>query len=150
VTGSNPYDVTRVPLADTQPPIPRRPVFITIALTLLWILLAMTALGSIAHLRSLENPGDAGSFGYIAYLAGMVLVPAFLLAKIAQARNWARIALLILYVLNLLLRIFLFVNDGQFTVSVAAWFMVPAFVASIAFMLLFLPRSGRWFATMRR
>jgi cellulose synthase/poly-beta-1,6-N-acetylglucosamine synthase-like glycosyltransferase len=102
-------------------------------------------LGSIAPLRTLESPSDAGSVGYIAYLAGMVLVPAFLLITIGQARNWGRIALLILYGLNFLFRIFLFVNDGQFKVSLAAWILVPAIVQSIAFLLLFLPRSATWF-----
>lgn len=142
---SNPYEVTRAPLADAKPSHAKRPAFVTIALALLWALLALTALGSIAQLRTLESPSDPGSVGYVAYLAGMVLVPAFLLVNIAQARNWARITLLILYVLNLLFRIFLFVNDGRFTVSLATWLVVPAVLESIAFLLLLLPRSGGWF-----
>lgn len=150
MTESNPYEVTQVPLADAEPSISRRPVFVTIALALLWILLALTALGSIGQLRILTNPSDPGSVGYVAYLAGMVLVPAFLLAKIGQARNWARIALLVLYVLNFLFRIFLFVNDGQFPAALAVGFVVPAFFESIAFVLLFLPRAGRWFGANHR
>jgi hypothetical protein len=143
---SNSYEVTRAPLADVDPPIAKRPTLVTVALALLWTLLALTALGSITQLSRLENPSDPGSVGYIAYLAGMVLVPAFLLVKSARARNWARIALLILYILNFLFRVFLFVNDGQFTVSLAAWIIVPAMLDAIAFLLLFLPRSGDWFA----
>jgi hypothetical protein len=42
------------------------------------------------------------------------------------------------------------VNDGQFTVSLAAGFVVPAIFEAIAFFLLFLPRSGGWFGKRTR
>src|SRR5262245_33132345 len=109
---TNPYEVTLAPVADVEPPIAKRPVFVTVALALLWILLALTALGSITQLRTIDSLRDPYTVSYVVYLSGMVLVPAFLLVAIARARNWARITLLILYVLNFLFRIFLFVNDG--------------------------------------
>ncbi len=66
--------------------------------------------------------------------------------KIAHAGNWARIALLVLYALNFFFRIYLFVNDGQFILSLAAWIILPAVIEAFAFCLLFLPGSGRWFS----
>jgi hypothetical protein len=145
VSHTNPYEVTRAPLVDPKPSIARRPVFVTTALVLLWLLLAFKALGSITQVRALANSSDPVSVGYFAYLAGLVFVPAFLLMKIAHAADWARIALLIVYVLNLLFRIFLFVNNGIFTLSLAAWLIVPASIELIALALLFLPRSSHWF-----
>jgi hypothetical protein len=40
---------------------------------------------------------------------------------------------------------FLFMNDGQFTVALAAWIAVPVIIQAIALVMLFLPGSGRWF-----
>jgi hypothetical protein len=142
---TNPYEVPRAPLADVPLSLAKRPMVVTISLVLLWTLLAFTALGSIAHLSRITNVSDMGSIGYIAYLAGMVLVPGFLLVKVAQARNWARIAIVVLYAMNLLFRVFLGVIGGQYTLELTAWIIVPAVVQAIAFVMLFLPGANRWF-----
>jgi hypothetical protein len=142
---ANPYEVTRVPVADAQPPVVKRPVFVTVALALLWILLVLMALGSIAQIRTLASVSDMGSMVYIAYLAGMVLVPAFLLVMIAQSHNWARIALVLFYFVSWMFRVFLFVNDGNVAAAFSGWFLMPVIATLIAFALLFLPGSGRWF-----
>ena len=75
----------------------------------------------------------------------MTFVPTFLLVSISRASSWARVALLVLYALNTLFRVFLFVNDGVFTASRAAWLFVPVTVDFVALTLLFLPTSNRWF-----
>jgi hypothetical protein len=142
---ANPYKAPRTVVADEPSTIAKRPVIVTIALALLWTLLTFAALGSLSHVQTLESATDPWSVAYLAYLAGMVLAPAFLLANIARARNWARIALLVLYLLNFMFRVFLFVNDGQFTFSIVAWLFIPAIIELIAFILLFLPSSGDWF-----
>jgi membrane protease YdiL (CAAX protease family) len=78
---SDPYQVTPAS-AEVQQPILRRPVCVTIALVILWILLACTALGSIAQLSKPLNSGEQESMLYVAYLAFMVFVPALLLELI--------------------------------------------------------------------
>ena len=142
----NPYQVTLTSV-DSQQCVIGRPMYVTIALVILWILLTCAVLGSVAQLSKPLNPGAQESVLYVAYLALMIFVPAFLLVKVARASNWARVALLILYGINFLFRIYLFVNDGQFTVPVAAWVIVPAAIQAIAFGLLFLPGSSKWFAS---
>lgn len=145
MSGANPYEVTRVAVADARPLTVKRPIFVTTALALLWILLVLMALGCIARIRALTSVSDAGSMAYIAYLVGMILVPAFLLVMIAQSHNWARFALLIFQVVDWMFRIFLFVNDGNLAAALSGWFLMPVIVTLIAFLLLFLPSSGRWF-----
>lgn len=142
----NPYEVVpRAPIAEARPTIARRPVLVTIALVLLWILLVCRALGSIGQLNNVTNWSNPYSAAYATYLCAMILVPAFLLVHTAHGGNWARIALLSLYASNLIFRIFLFVNDGQFTTPVAAWLVVPASVEATSLVLLFLPKASCWF-----
>lgn len=141
----NLYEATRAPLVDVNVPAAKRPVFVTIALVLLWILLTIPAWGTIAGLMTLGNLSDPFSVAYIAYLAALALVPALLLANIARAKNWARIALLIFYGADLLFRIFLSMNDARSTGSFVPWTLLPALFEAIAFTLLFVPPSNRWF-----
>src|SRR5690242_14146023 len=93
----NLYEATRAPLVDVNGPTAKRPVFVTLALVLLWILLTIPAWGAMSELMSPRNLSNPFSVAYIAYLAGSALVPACLLVNVARARNWARIALLIFY-----------------------------------------------------
>ncbi len=143
----NPYEVQRAPIIEVRSSIARRPSLVTIALALLWILLVFRALGSIGQLSSITNWSNPYSAAYAIYLCAMIIVPAFLLVHTARGRNWARIALLSLYALNFIFRIFLFVNDGQFTVLVAAWLVVPASVDAMCLVFLFLPKTNCWFRT---
>ena len=142
---SNPYEVTRVPLADVSASIAKRPALVTIALVLLWILLTIPAWGTIAELMTRRDLSNPFSVAYIAYLAVLALVPAFLLANVARARNWARIALLIFYAADLLFRIFLSVNAARTGGSSEPGTLLPAVFEAIAFTLLFVPQSNRWF-----
>jgi len=141
---ANPYEVTRAPVADATPSRATRPLPVTISLWLFWILLTMTALGSYSRLVNFEGATDPGSISYIAYLVALVLVPALLIVQIRLARNWARIAMLIFYIMDFMFRTLLFVMSGLYTPSAVAWFIVPLIVQAIAFTLLFLPQSNAW------
>lgn len=146
---TNPYEPTRAPLADAIASMDRRPRVVTVALSLFWILIALTALASAMQLRTLANFSDPRSIAYASYLVFLIVAPAFLLVNIAWARNWARIALLIFESLALLFRIMLIVNEGQFGMPLAVWVIGPALIRLIAFVLLFLPQANRWFAKLR-
>ena len=141
---ADPYEVTRAPVADATPSIARRPLPVTISLWLFWILLTMTALGSYSRLINFEIATDPGSISYIAYLVALVLVPAALLMQVRLARNWARIAMLIFYIMDFMFRTLLFAIGGRHTPPDVAWFIVPPIVQAIAFTLLFLPQSNAW------
>jgi hypothetical protein len=139
----NPVEVARAHVAaeHSSPP----PRIVTVSLVLLWSLVAARALGSIAEIATIPRPIDSWLASYITYLAVMTFVPSLLLVRISRASSWARIALLVLYVLNTLFRVDLFVNDGLFTASRAAWLIAPVIVDFVALTLLFLPTSSRWF-----
>jgi hypothetical protein len=142
---TNPTEVISAPSADPASSLAKRPKLVTIALAVLWAVVALTALATFSHLRMLERPIDPLTWGYVAYAIGLVTVPSFLLIFVAQARNWARFAILILYVLNFKFRIYLLLNDGVFTVPAVGGVLVPAVLQSVALLFLFLPRSGHWF-----
>ena len=141
---ANPYEVTRAPVADASPSAARRPLPVTISLWIFWILLAMTSLGSYLRLINFEGATGPGSISYFVYLVALVLVPGFLLTQVRLARNWARIAMLIFYIMDFMFRTLLFVIGGHHAPSDVAWFIVPPIVQAIAFTLLFLPQSNAW------
>jgi hypothetical protein len=141
----NPIEAAHGHVTAEHAPPQKRPRIVTVSLVLLWSLVAARALGSIAEIATIPRPFDSWSASYIAYLAVMTFVPTFLLVSISRASSWARVALLVLYALNTLFRVFLFVNDGVFTASRAAWLFVPVTVDFVALTLLFLPTSNRWF-----
>jgi hypothetical protein len=141
----DPYQAPRVPVADAPRVIARRPRFVTVALVILWILLVMTALGCFKRFMELLALDPPFEWGFAAYLCAIVVVPAWLLVKIKQGRNWARIAATIFYGLNILFRIYLLLNDGDFAAPVVGYALVPAAIQSLAFVLLYLPRSRAWF-----
>jgi hypothetical protein len=141
----NSVESARAHAVDGHPSSLKRPWFVTASLVLLWGLLVVRALGSISRIAMIPGPIDSHSASYITYLATMILVPGFLLVRIAGASSWARNALLVLYALNTLFRVYLFVNDGQFTASGAAWLIAPVVVDFIALALLFVPTSNHWF-----
>lgn len=141
---ANPYEVTRAPVAEVTPSMARRPLPVTISLWIFWVLLAMTALGSYSRLIDFEGAINPGSISYFVYLVALVLVPALLLTQIRLARNWARIAMLIFYIMDFMFRTLLFVIGGQHAPPEVAWFIVPPIFQAIAFTLLFLPQSHAW------
>jgi hypothetical protein len=142
---NNPYEAPRVLVADVPRVIARRPRFVTVALVLLWILLVMTALGCIKRFMELLTLASPFEWGFAAYLCAIVVVPAWLLVKIGQGRNWARIAATLFYGLNLLFRLYLLVNDRDFSAPAVSYVLVPAMIQALAFLLLYLPRSQTWF-----
>lgn len=142
---NNPYQAPRVPLADVPRVIARRPRFVTVALAILWILVVIMAMGSVRRLKELGSPNEPLEWLFAAYLFGIVVVPAWLLVKIRQGRNWARIGATIFYGLNILFRIYLLLNDRNFSAPAINYVLVPAIIQSLAFTLLYLPRSHAWF-----
>ena len=141
----NPIEAAHAHVTAEHSSSPGRPRIVIVSLVLLWSLVAARALGSIAEIATIPRPIDSWSASYITYLAVMTFVPGLLLVMISRASSWARVALLVLYALNTLFRVHLFVNDGVFTASRAAWLFAPATVDFIALTLLFLPTSSHWF-----
>ena len=142
---NQPSPVDRADLDAEHPSPLKQPRIVTVSLVLLWSLAVARALGSISAIATIPRPIDFWLASYITYLAAITLAPVLLLVRISRASSWARIALLVLYVLNTLFRTYLFVNDGVFTVSRAAWLIAPVIVDFVALTLLFLPTSNRWF-----
>ena len=122
----------------------KQPAMVTVAIVILGALFTLRALNSLMNISMIADPADPGSIAYIIYLATMVLVPAFFLVKIAMVADWARIAFLTLFVLDLAFRVFLFVNDGHVTLSSAVSFAIPSALVAVGLALLFIPPSNRW------
>jgi hypothetical protein len=142
---SNPYEPPGAPVADPQPVVLARPGVVTAALIILWFLLALWALMSLGHLSQVDNSTDPWSIAYAAYLVGMVIAPAAFLVKIAQGRNWARIAAMILFALNFLWRIYLLYVSEDTSVATLVGILVPDTLQLLGYVLLCFPSSTEWF-----
>jgi len=143
---ANPYQAPGAPVSD--PParaLLARPRAVKIALGILWFVLAAWLLGSVRRLSRLENMGDLRTLAYVAYLVAMSVVPTWLLIKITQGRNWARIAAVVLIGLSVLGRVFLLVTVNNLTPPMLSGIFVPGTLQLVAILLLFLPRSSAWF-----
>jgi hypothetical protein len=108
MTQSRSYQAAKAVESLPKLPTAKRPIFVTVALVLLWSLVTAKALGTIDVVAAISNWSSPFITSYVVYLTAMVLVPAFLLVAIAKAFNGARIALLTIYALNFVSRAYLF------------------------------------------
>lgn len=143
----NPYDPPKAKVADVEEALPKRPLTVTLALAILWIPLGIWMLGSLGQMTSFTGEVTPGMISYVAYLAALVIVPAWLLLKMGRACGWARIALIVLYGLDILFRIYLLSFDS--TLDIVVGILAPATFQAIGFVLLFLPVSNAWFRARR-
>jgi hypothetical protein len=131
----------RAPVADVGVP-GKRPVVVTIALMVLWILLVVRALGTIAQFRVMAPIENGYHVAYVAYLLALVLVPAGLYVAIGHRSAVARMLALVVHVFAFASHVY-FMSFGA-DVSYA-WMLVPGTVQAIALLALYLPSSNRWF-----
>jgi hypothetical protein len=138
----NPYEAPKSPVADVAAA-PKRPLPVGIALVILWTVLAIWALGALAQVTATAGAITGATWGYIAYLVTLTVLPAWLLVRLGQARGRARVALMAVYGIDILFRIYL-LDFGSF-LDVLVGIMAPAACQAVAFIMLHLPASNAWF-----
>ena len=143
----NPYEAPRTSVADVEQAIFKRPVPVTVALAILWTLLAMVIF-AVAGALSRLGSFDTRVSGLTVYLVALIAIPGFLLVKIAQGRTWARIAAMTFYALDNSFRLFLIWANPAAAQPLSA-VIGPAAAEIVAFVLMYLPRSNAWFRSMR-
>jgi hypothetical protein len=149
MSSGNPYEPPKTPVADVAAQVvPTRPLAVTIALVILWCLLVIWALGSLGQVTALSDKITPSTWSYLAYLLAMLILPAWLFVQIGLARGWARVASIVLFGFDILLRVYML--DFRSFMDLLIGILVPATVQAIAFVLLWLPNSNAWFQVRRR
>jgi hypothetical protein len=151
--GGPPRDSARTPARNSK--IPVAPPIVRQAVNLLYASLAVTAIqGALAIYFVYEGMGKDGPthafVGFISLIGAMAFTW-FFIAKAFDGRNWARVVLLIVWLVTLP---FLFVNfaqakvvfpEGWSGISVVLTAAV-SLIQLVGLILLFAPEPSRWFA----
>lgn len=148
----NPYAPPDAQVADPvrEAPSMQRPRTVTLALRLMWAALAISAVNVVLGWNTMfdlaEIPAEVRAF--VKVFAMLVMVLSFtayvwIVWKMGEGRNWARIVLLIFQLLSLVANPFSQLpKQGVLVGSIG----ILAFVMEVAaIVLMFLPASREWF-----
>jgi len=123
-----------------------------IAVTLLWIVIAIEVISSIFNFPNslkLANASGLGLWWLISTLSFSLLFIIFLVWKIEQGRNWARITYLVLFVLGVPFIIYVYLTS-----EVSAFLIILGIVGMImqiiALVFLFQKPSSDWFKSIKK
>jgi preprotein translocase subunit Sss1 len=127
-------------MTDLSGSVRTRPPAIERAVMLLWV---AVAIGVVSSLLSLTMLGASFS-GLLATIIGLAIT-AFLIIKVGEGRNWARIVLLVLFAIGLVG----FVVAGGLSFGVAPFLtligLVQLGIEGYALYLIFTPPGSDWF-----
>jgi hypothetical protein len=151
--GGPPRDSARTPVRNSK--IPVAPPIVRQAVNLLYASLVVTAIqGALAIYFIYEGMGkDGPTHAFVGFISliGVMAITWFFIAKASDGRNWARVVLLIAWLITLP---FLLVNfaqakmlfpEGWSGVSVVLTVAV-SITQLVALILIFTPEASRWFA----
>ncbi|PJE81059.1 hypothetical protein COU58_04535 [Candidatus Pacearchaeota archaeon CG10_big_fil_rev_8_21_14_0_10_32_42] len=131
-----------------------RPDKVSTAVTLLWIVIAVGVISSIFNFSSLleiYNASGLGLGGLIFTLYFSLLFLVFLIWKIGQGKNWARITYLVLFILGVPFTIYGYLTP---TIEVSAFLIIlriaVMIVQIVALVFLFQKPSSDWFKSMKK
>lgn len=142
----NPYEAPSGSIADPEIIPVARPRVVTAAIVFIAVPLAVWTLLGLWHFVRPTAGGKPWSVDYTVYVVILMIVPIFLLAMIVRRRNWARIALASFYGLDFLWRIFMLATIMPVTATSLSPVVIPSVFRIVGFVLLWLPRSNKWFA----
>jgi len=129
-----------------------RPDKVSTAITLLWVMIAVGVISSIFNFsNSLEiaNASGLGLWWLIFTLYFSLLFLAFLIWKIGQGKNWARITYLVLFILGVPMTIYGYLTSAinTFTIILGLAGMI---VHVVVLVFLFQKQSSDWFKSMKK
>ncbi len=129
-----------------------RPHKVSIALTLLWIVIAVGVISSIFNFSSSLEIANASGLGlgwliFTLYFTYVLL--AFFIWKIGQGRNWARITYLVLFIIGVPFTIYGYLTSEVSTLSIVLG-IAGMIVQIVALVFLFQEKSSEWFNFMKK
>ena len=128
-----------------------KPYNVSIAVTLLWIVIAVGVISSSFNFSSSLEIANASGLGLgwlIFTLYFTYLLLAFFIWKIRQGRNWARITYLVLFILGVSMTIYSYLTSEVSTFSIILE-IVGMIVQIVVLVFLFQKPSSDWFKLMK-
>ena len=129
-----------------------RPSKVSIAITLLWIVIAVGVVSSTFNFsNSLEIANASGlGLGWLIFtLYFTFLIVAFFIWKIGQGKNWARITYLVLFIIGVPFTIYSYLTSEISMLSIIPG-IAGMIVQIIALVFLFQKQSSDWFNSNKR
>ena len=142
---NNPYQVTRAQVDDLGPAEDRgdKPKTVSAAVIMLWASLVLQVAG-LVWLWQFARYGPSLIVITMTVVSVIWLFTAYLVAMIEQGRNWARITLLVLFLLGAPFMVMSMYGNWQFSLAVLSA-VTQALLQLIALVLLFVPASRPWY-----
>lgn len=133
-----------------------KPQPVRVAVTLLYITLLIGVINGLINIYFVSATNSAAmAFPYGGVVAILVLLVAtailgFFYFKISQGRNWARILVLVLFILGLLYFVFSIVGMFQQGYLVPVISIVNTIIMLVAIILLFKQEASDWFKSNKQ
>lgn len=145
----NPYTPPGAPVNDPRedvPPVPR-PREVVIAVRLLWVSLIA---GIPVSIRDFQDgpPADDGGF-LLMFTFALYAISVLMIVFIGRGRNWARIALLVFNILNLLSFLLAFAELRKYPTGEFAILLIVLGLDLAALYLLYTRAGSPWFRQAR-
>ncbi len=129
-----------------------RPEKVSTALNLLWIMVAIGVIVSIFYFSDSLGRFNAagGSLGGLIFTLWFIyLVLVFLIWKIGQGRNWARITFLVLFIIGVPMTIYDYLTAALNALEIVSG-IVSMILQTVALVFLFQKPSSDWFNSVKK